>query len=131
MTVKIPVTIFVHAFIGWALCGATMEIGMATMPLHKALIVHAIAAAVYFSLISLSYFKKFNYTAPLYTAIAFVGLVMTLDFFVVALAINRSLAMFASLPGTWLPFALIFSSTYLTGIYLTNLSKHDAKNRPG
>jgi hypothetical protein len=44
--------------------------------------------------------------------------VITLDFFVVALMINRSLEMFASLLGTWIPFALIFTSTYVTGLYM-------------
>ena len=53
----------------------------------------------------------------LQTAIIFVGFVITLDFFVVALVINQSLEMFASLLGTWIPFALIFTSTYLTGLY--------------
>jgi len=39
-----------------------------------------------------------------------------MDFFVVTLLINRSLEMFTSLLGTWIPFALIFTSTYLTGL---------------
>jgi hypothetical protein len=51
----------------------------------------------------------------LQTAAVFTGLVVAVDFVVVALLINRSLAMFASLLGTWIPFALIFSSTWITG----------------
>jgi hypothetical protein len=35
--------------------------------------------------------------------------------FVVAMLINHSFEMFASPLGTWLPFMLIFASTYLTG----------------
>ena len=46
----------------------------------------------------------------------FDGFVIAVDFFVVALLINRSMDMFASLLGTWIPFALIFASTYLTGV---------------
>ncbi len=42
-----------------------------------------------------------------------------MDFFVVALLINRSLEMFASPLGTWIPFALIFVSTWLTGLVVT------------
>jgi hypothetical protein len=38
-----------------------------------------------------------------------------MDFFVVAMLINRSFEMFASLLGTWLPFMLIFASSYLVG----------------
>jgi hypothetical protein len=40
---------------------------------------------------------------------------MSMDFLLVALIINRSLDMFASLIGTWIPFGLIFASTYATG----------------
>jgi hypothetical protein len=36
------------------------------------------------------------------------------DFFLVALIIKRSLVMFASPPGTWIPFTLISASTDLT-----------------
>jgi len=68
-------------------------------------------------IVSLIYFKKINYTTPLQTAMVFVGFVIEVDFFVVALLINRSLEMFTSLLGTWLPFALIFVSTYLTGLH--------------
>ena len=49
---------------------------------------------------------------------------MALDFFVVALIINRGLEMFASLLGTWIPFALIFTSTYLTGVAVEKMAKH-------
>jgi hypothetical protein len=108
--------ILVHALVGWAHCGATMGIGMATMSLDSALIVHAIAAPIFFAIISLVYFRNFNFTSPLQTALIFVGFVIATDFFVVALIINRSLEMFTGLLGTWIPFALIFTSTYLTGL---------------
>ena len=88
---------------------------MATISLESALIVHAIGAPIFFTIISLVYFKKFNYTEPLQTALIFVSFVIVVDFFVVALIINRSLDMFTSPLGTWIPFALIFASTYVTG----------------
>ena len=44
--------------LGWALCGAIMFIGMSVMPIETTLIVHAIGAPVFFSLISLYYFKN-------------------------------------------------------------------------
>ena len=116
MDLKKVLIILVHAFIGWALCAATMGIGMATMSLNNALTVHAIGAPIFFTIISLVYFKKFNYTQPLQTALIFVCFVIVVDFFVVALIINRSLEMFTSLLGTWIPFVLIFTSTYLTGL---------------
>jgi hypothetical protein len=93
-----------------------MGIGMATMSLDTTLIVHVIGAPIFFAILSLIYFHKFHYTSPLQTAVIFVGFVIVVDFFVVGLIINRSLEMFSSLLGTWIPFALIFISTYLTGL---------------
>lgn len=109
--------ILVHALIGWALCGATMGIGMAVTSIENALIIHAIAAPIIFAIISLIYYKKFNYTTPLQTAIIFVSLVVFMDVFVVALLIEKSFEMFTNILGTWIPFALIFISAYLTGLY--------------
>jgi hypothetical protein len=124
VNIKKLVTILAHAFVGWALCAATMGIGMATTSLQNALVIHAIGAPIFFAIVSLIYFKKFNYTTPLQTAIIFLGFVITVDFFVVALLISRSLEMFASLLGTWIPFALIFTSTYLTGLYTVRSPEH-------
>ena len=108
--------ILAHALVGWALCAATIGIGMSVTTVNNALIIHAIGAPIFFSSVSLYYFHKFGYTSPLQTALVFIMVVMGLDFFLVALVINRSLEMFTSLLGTWIPFALIFLSTYLTGL---------------
>ena len=107
----------IHAFIGWVLCGAIMGIGMAVTSIETTLIIHAIGAPVIFVILSLIYFRKFNNTTPLQTAITFTGFVIFMDVFVVALLINKSFEMFTSAIGTWIPFALIFISTYLAGHY--------------
>lgn len=107
--------VLAHAFVGWFLCAATMGIGTAVTTLQTTLIVHAIGAPIFFAAVSLVYFRRFHYTSPLLTAVIFVGFVMVVDFFVVALLINGSLEMFESWLGTWLPFLLIFGSTLLTG----------------
>jgi hypothetical protein len=112
---KKGLVILVHAFIGWALCAATMGTGMAVTTELKAMIIHAIGAPVFFTAISLVYFRRYNYTTPLVTAFVFLGFVVLVDFFLVALVIMKSLDMFTSPLGTWIPFALIFASTYLTG----------------
>ncbi len=104
-----------HALVGWGLCGATMGIGLAKTSLRRALIIHAVAAPIIFGLISAIYFTYFGYTTVLVAAVGFVAVVIAMDFFVVALLIQRELAMFRSVLGTWLPFALIFASTYLIG----------------
>ena len=124
-TKQISIILF-HAFIGWVFCGATMWIGMAVTSLQNAQIAHAIGAPIYFAIVSLVYFKKFNYTAPLQTALIFTGFVIAVDFFVVALLIYRSLEMFKGLLGTWIPFALIFASTSLTGLFSVRTTERSA-----
>jgi hypothetical protein len=118
MNARKTMIILTHAFVGWMLCAATMGIGMAVTSLDNALVVHAIAAPIFFAGISLVYFQKFNFTGPLQTAAIFIAFVVAMDFFVVAMLINRSFEMFTSLLGTWIPFALIFVSTWLTGFLL-------------
>lgn len=122
MTIKKLAIILFHAFIGWVLCAATIYVGRSVTSMQTTLIIHVIAAPIYFVILSWIYFTRFNYTRPLQTALIFMGFIITGDFFVFALLINRSLAMFASLLGTWIPFALIFAFTYLTGWIVTRSS---------
>lgn len=116
LTLKQASAVLALGFLGWALCGAIMFIGMAVTSLETTLVVHAVGAPIIFATISWFYFSRFNYTSPLATAIIFLLVVVLVDFFLVALIINRSLAMFQDLLGTWIPWALIFLSTYLTGL---------------
>jgi hypothetical protein len=88
---------------------------MALVGLQIALIVHAVAAPFIFAVISAAYFQRFAYTPALMTAVVFVTIVVFMDVVVVAALVQRSFSMFASILGTWIPFVLIFSSTYLTG----------------
>ncbi|KPJ52468.1 hypothetical protein AMJ39_07765 [candidate division TA06 bacterium DG_24] len=113
------ITILAHAFAIWVACGSTMWIGMAVASVERTLLVHAIVAPLASLLVALIYFNRFGYTAPLQTAIIFIALVVFMDLFVVALLILRSLEMFSSVVGTWIPFASIFLVTYLTGLFVT------------
>jgi hypothetical protein len=115
LNIKQIIIILAFAFIGWAACGATMGIGMALTTIKSTLIIHAIGAPIYFIILSIIYFRKFRYTTPLFTAIIFISFVVFIDFFLVALLINQSLDMFRSFLGTWLPFILIFTTTWFTG----------------
>ncbi len=82
------------------------------------LILHAIGAPVFFAMITLIYFKNFNYTTSLHTAVIFVSFVIFMDVFLDALFIEKSFAMFTSILGTWIPFLFIFLATYITGLTL-------------
>ncbi len=116
MTLKKALIIMLFAFIGWAFCAAIMGIGMNIFSLNTTLIIHLIAGPLAFAILSYIFHKKFNYTAPLITAVIFTFFVIIVDFLLVALVINKSLDMFKSLIGTWIPFILIFILTYIGGI---------------
>lgn len=92
-----------------------MMIPMALVSVDFALVVHAIGAPIIAGTVSWNYFRKYGYTSPLRTALTFVGFVIVVDFFLVALVIERSFEMFASPLGTWIPFASILVATYLVG----------------
>ncbi len=64
MNIKKTLIILAHAFIGWALCAAVMGIGMAVTSSTATLIVHAIAAPIFFWAVSSVYFSRFDYTTP-------------------------------------------------------------------
>ena len=110
--------VLAFAFTGWVLCAVTMGVGMALMSLQSAMVVHAVLAPVFFTVLSIIYYRKFNYTTPLKTAVIFLFFVAMVDFFIVALLINQSLEMFASVLGAWIPFGLIFVSVCFTGIFI-------------
>ncbi|MFH1032295.1 MAG: hypothetical protein V1767_07030 [Chloroflexota bacterium] len=44
--------ILAHAFVGWALCAATMGIGMSIKSLQNTPVAHAIGAPIFFAAVS-------------------------------------------------------------------------------
>ena len=123
LTVPNFAVIAAHALVVWMLCGVLMFSGMSLFSLGYALVIHAIGAPIIAGLVAWFYFKQFHYTTPLVTAFLFVGIVILMDVFIVALLVEQSFAMFASFIGPWLPFALIFVATCLTGHYVVARSE--------
>lgn len=115
-----------YGLVGWALCGVTMSVGMKVTTLERALFIHALTAPVIFTAVSLVYFHRLGSWSPFRTAAAFLGVVVVMDVFVVALMIERSFKMFGSILGTWLPFLLIFFSTWWTGLAVRRLGNRAA-----
>lgn len=107
-----------HAAVPWALCGAVIGIGKSVTSEENTLLVHLVAVPVFFSLASLSYFSRFRYTSPLTTATTFLAFAILMDALVVAPLVEHSYKMFSSVLGVWIPFALIFASTFITGSVL-------------
>jgi len=100
------------AVVGWAWCGAVVAVGRQFLPMQATLMVHAVAGPLGIGLLSATYTRRFGFTAPPATAGIFLGVVVALDALVVAPVFEHSYAMFASVLGTWIPFALIFVCSY-------------------
>lgn len=115
-----------HAFVGWALCGATMGLLVQVTTLGAALAVHAVAAPVFFGVIAWHYFRARGARDPLPTAAVWTAIVAVLDLVVVAGLWQGSLAMFGSIAGTWLPFALIFLATWAVGSLMSMMPEAGA-----
>ena len=107
-----------HALVVWAICGSIMFIGMAVTSMPVTLTVHAIGAPVASALLAYRYHRRHADISPLLTAAFFVGTALFLDFFLVAMVIEKSFEMFKSFVGLWLPMILIFTAAYLTGNYV-------------
>jgi len=108
-----------HALIGWAMCAAAMAATLAATNLETALFLHGIAAPVLFVWISSSYFARSTALPPLRAAAVIVGIVALLDLIVVGCFVERSLEMFRSIVGTWLPLLLVFLAIWATGLAST------------
>lgn len=117
---KAVIIILVHGIVGWALCGSIIGVGRQLWTMETTLIVHAIGAPIIAAVVSLIYFTFFNYTTPLQTAAVFVLTAIILDVTVVAMLIEKSFEMFTSLIGTWIPWGLMFLSTYVVGSLIVN-----------
>jgi hypothetical protein len=114
-TVSKTAIVVLFALVGWAICGAIMAIGPLYLPMQTTLIVHAAGATVAFAVLSALYHRWFAFTPPWATALIFLAIVVVLDAGLVAPVFVGDFTMFHSPLGTWIPFALIFLATWLTG----------------
>ena len=113
--------VITHGLVGWAACGALMMTLLSVVSTGAALVLHAIAAPIIFIGIGWHYFTPVSTRPPVAVALAFTSIVAAMDLVVVAGWVENSLAMFRSLLGVWLPFALIFAATCLTGWLMSML----------
>ena len=113
---------------GWAACALIMGGLMATAPQALALTLHAIAAPAIFAALSVVYFRAPGARQPLPTALAVTALVIALDAVIVAGLALHSFAMFTSIAGTWLPFALILLATWATGTIMAMIPEKGTRS---
>jgi hypothetical protein len=109
------VRLVAHASVGWAACAALTGVLLQMFKAGVALGLHAVAVPVVFALVAQRYFRPRGARSAMSTALAFVAIVALLDLIIVAGLVQRNLAMFGSVIGTWVPFSLILAVTWLTG----------------
>lgn len=124
MTMRRIGIIAAYALTGWALCGAVIAVGRPLMPLKIVLALHAVLAPLFFGVLSWHYHRRHNFTPPDVTGLIFLGVVVFMDVVLVALVIERSFAMFQSLLGTWIPFALIYLAVLASGRVANRSARH-------
>lgn len=116
-----PLRLLGHAVAGWAACGAVMAGLLALGSTSLAVWVHAFLAPLIFVAIAWHYFRLPGAREARDTAIGFTLIVALLDLLVVAGLVQRSLGMFRSIGGTWLPLLLILLATWVTGELMSTL----------
>ena len=119
-------TLLLHAIAVWALCAATIGVGMRVASLENARFAHLVGAPVFATAVAYLYFRRRDAWSPFAAAIFVLSVIVFIDLVFVAGVINRSLAMFRSVLGSWLPLALIFGAIYGTGAAVSH-----ARNRTG
>ena len=108
------------AFTGWAVCGGIVMGGRLIMSMQATLIAHAVGAPLVFGILAFIYHRLVPGTSPVGLAAMFLGFVLFMDVFVVALLIEKSFEMFLSPLGTWIPLTLNFLTVWVVG----NLTVH-------
>ena len=92
--------------------------------------VHAFLAPLIFVAVAWHYFRLPGAREARDTALAFTLVVALLDLVVVAGLLQRSLGMFRSIGGTWVPLLLILLVTWLTGEMMSTLPWATPERRP-
>jgi Na+-transporting NADH:ubiquinone oxidoreductase subunit NqrD len=103
----------------WGACGAVMSIGRRLWSLDTTLRVHLVAAPAAAFVVSAIHTRIDPAFGMVSRAAVLTALVFTLDLLVVAPLFERSYAMFRSLIGTWMPFALIFAASLAAGVLIS------------
>jgi Na+-transporting NADH:ubiquinone oxidoreductase subunit NqrD len=106
------------ALVLWGVCGATIAIGRRIWSLDTTLRIHLVVAPVVAFLVSTVHGLLVPEFDALLRAAVITGVVIVLDAVLVAPLFERSYAMFRSLIGTWIPFALIFLASWAAGILM-------------
>lgn len=116
-----PSRLIAHGVAGWAACAAVLMLLLAITSTNTAIILHTIAAPIIFAIVSQRYFAARGTREPILTAAAFTAIVAILHLVVVSGLFIGSFAMWRTVTGMWLPLALVFFATWITGLTMSTL----------
>jgi menaquinone-dependent protoporphyrinogen oxidase len=108
------VRLVAHVGVGWTACAALMGGLLQLFRVGVALGLHAVAVLVVFAYVARHYFRARGARDSLSAALVVIATVALLDL-VFAGLVQRNFAMFGSVIGTWVPFALIVAVTWFVG----------------
>jgi len=111
------------AFVGWALRLIAIGVGADYTAYSLALLMQAVAVVVIFCGIGWLHAAASDRVTPPNAAMAMLGAVVGFDFFLIAILVNRDLAIYASPLATWVPYVLIGLSAWLGGEIGTRKSR--------
>jgi hypothetical protein len=114
------ISLILFGAIGWVICVAIYLAGETFFRADQSALIHFILTPFVFMGLSIVYFRYINLTRPIITALAITLIFIILDFFIVALFIEKSLYLFSNIMRTWLPFIFIFLTVFLTGLKYTD-----------
>jgi hypothetical protein len=114
------ISLVLFGAIGWVICAAVYYTGEMFFRADQSVLIHFIFTPFVFMGLSILYFRYLRYTRPIITALTITLIFIILDFFIIALFIEKSLFLFSSIMRTWLPALFIFITVYLTGLKFTD-----------
>jgi menaquinone-dependent protoporphyrinogen oxidase len=121
-----------HGVAGWALCAVLL---LLTLPLRAtplAAALPSLAATAVCIGVARHYFRARGAREPVPTAFAFTAIFAALDTTLIAWLLMRSAELFTNLTRFWLPLALIFLTTSITGSIIAMLPRDRSRSRsPG
>ncbi|MFC2140190.1 hypothetical protein ACFLQ1_00550 [Candidatus Auribacterota bacterium] len=116
-SIKKAVIILIHLLFAWVFCSIIFGIAGQLGSEQVALITYTIITPAVFVVVSISYFKDFNYTGLFLTAVIFVALYAVMDILIISWKFGKKFEIYDAMLRTWVPYGLTFFSIYFTGRY--------------
>jgi menaquinone-dependent protoporphyrinogen oxidase len=117
--------------LGGAIVAVLVGMGLGAVPWPSlAAILHALAAIAIYAAVAGAYFTARGARAPLPVAAVFTGVAALVDV-IVATLLWRDYGMFAHIGATWLPYVLIFLTTWATGSVVRMIPESEKRKERG